>query len=207
MHNQDDSSDSSLSSRGATGSRHRLGHRRTDGRDLALMPVPPRRPSSQTSRPAIWSARYTAFGEHHARAVHAKGVVLKGTFSPDPKARTLTKAPIFAGGPLPMTVRFPTSRASPTSRTPFPKRIPEVSRSRSRPRTAKNSMSSPTASMAFPPPPAMSSPRCCEALVRPAPRRRILAIERFLADHPVAKAFPTTQSRRRCRTRRPPTSV
>jgi catalase len=37
-------------------------------------------------------AFHTAFGEHHARAVHAKGVVLEGHFSPDPGASALTKA-------------------------------------------------------------------------------------------------------------------
>src|SRR5437868_86937 len=51
-------------------------------------------------------ALHSAFGVHHARAVHAKGVILSGIFSPDPNARSLSKGAIFARGPLPMTVRF-----------------------------------------------------------------------------------------------------
>src|SRR3954470_16380139 len=51
-------------------------------------------------------ALHTAFGEHHARAVHAKGILLTGSFEPDPKARSLTKASAFAGGKLPSVLRF-----------------------------------------------------------------------------------------------------
>lgn len=37
-------------------------------------------------------ALHGAFGQHHARAVHAKGIVLEGTFDPDPGASRLTRA-------------------------------------------------------------------------------------------------------------------
>ena len=43
------------------------------------------------------NALHAAFGEHHARAVHTKGVMFEGNFTPDPEAKTLTKEPIFAG--------------------------------------------------------------------------------------------------------------
>jgi len=49
---------------------------------------------------------HTAFGEHHARAVHTKGVMAEGSFTPAPGAANLTKEPIFAGGPLPVVARF-----------------------------------------------------------------------------------------------------
>lgn len=49
---------------------------------------------------------HTAFGEHHARAVHAKGEMVEGTFTPSPGAGNLTKEPIFKGGPLPVVARF-----------------------------------------------------------------------------------------------------
>ena len=51
-------------------------------------------------------ALHSAFGEHHARAVHAKGVMFEGTFTPAPSARSLTKAKLFDGASLPITVRF-----------------------------------------------------------------------------------------------------
>lgn len=52
------------------------------------------------------TALHTAFGDHHARAVHTKGVVFEGTFTPAPEARTLTREPIFAHGTVPVIARF-----------------------------------------------------------------------------------------------------
>lgn len=49
---------------------------------------------------------HTAFGEHHARAVHTNGVMVEGTFTPAAGAADLTKEPIFAGGALPVVARF-----------------------------------------------------------------------------------------------------
>ncbi len=47
----------------------------------------------QKSSPAqLVDALHTTFGNHHARAVHAKGIILEGEFTPDPKAATLTTA-------------------------------------------------------------------------------------------------------------------
>jgi catalase len=51
-------------------------------------------------------ALHSAFGEHHARAVHAKGVVLEGHFVPSPEARSLTNAKIFRERQVPIVVRF-----------------------------------------------------------------------------------------------------
>ncbi|MBS0471140.1 MAG: catalase family peroxidase [Proteobacteria bacterium] len=51
-------------------------------------------------------ALHSAFGDHHDRAVHTKGLVFVGTFTPAKEARTLTKEPIFSGGPLPVIARF-----------------------------------------------------------------------------------------------------
>lgn len=46
----------------------------------------------QRSPGELVGALHTAFGEHHARAVHAKGTVLEGSFAPDPEAAALTRA-------------------------------------------------------------------------------------------------------------------
>ncbi len=62
-------------------------------------------PPKQTPQDLVDALR-TAFGAHHARAVHTKGVMLEGAFTPDAAARALTKAPIFAGGSLPVIARF-----------------------------------------------------------------------------------------------------
>jgi catalase len=52
------------------------------------------------------NALHAAFGEHHARAVHTKGIILEGTFTPAPEARNIVRTPIFDGGALPVVARF-----------------------------------------------------------------------------------------------------
>ena len=52
------------------------------------------------------NALHSAFGEHHARAVHTKGVMVEGTFTPSTEAQSLTKEPIFSGETLPIIGRF-----------------------------------------------------------------------------------------------------
>ncbi|MBS0234864.1 MAG: catalase family peroxidase [Proteobacteria bacterium] len=51
-------------------------------------------------------ALHTAFGKHHARAVHTKGTMLEGTFTPAPEARSIVKTPVFGGGTVPVVARF-----------------------------------------------------------------------------------------------------
>ena len=51
-------------------------------------------------------ALHAAFGDHHTRAVHAKGILAEGTFTPAPEARGLSKASLFSGGTRPVLVRF-----------------------------------------------------------------------------------------------------
>ena len=46
-----------------------------------------------------------AFGRHLARAVHAKGAILRGRFLPDDGASTLSHASIFAGPVVPVVAR------------------------------------------------------------------------------------------------------
>ncbi len=46
------------------------------------------------------------FGAHHERAVHTKGVMVVGTFTPTRDASKLTKASVFSEGKLPVVARF-----------------------------------------------------------------------------------------------------
>ena len=49
---------------------------------------------------------HAAFGVHKARAVHAKGVILEGTFEPYPGASMICMAPLFRVPSAKITVRF-----------------------------------------------------------------------------------------------------
>ena len=51
-------------------------------------------------------ALHAAFGTHQARAVHAKGIILDGTFTPAATAATLTTAAHLQNKSVPVTVRF-----------------------------------------------------------------------------------------------------
>ena len=55
------------------------------------------------------------FGKHPgARAVHAKGIVLEGVFTPNAAAAALSKAPHFQKAAVPVTVRFSNFAGIPT---------------------------------------------------------------------------------------------
>jgi catalase len=59
-------------------------------------------------------AANTAFGRHPGfRALHAKGTLLKGTFTATPEAGTLTRAAHMQGDPVPATVRVSNGSGNP----------------------------------------------------------------------------------------------
>ncbi len=70
----------------------------------------------QTSTPEqMVDALNGVFGpQTHNRAVHAKGVVLTGTFKPSPTAAALSKAPHLQSTTVPITVRFSDFAGVPT---------------------------------------------------------------------------------------------
>lgn len=71
----------------------------------AAVPAAPRQ-SSQPSPQAMVDALHTAFGEHHARAAHAKGILAEGIFTPAPEAASLSRAIVFREEAMPALVRF-----------------------------------------------------------------------------------------------------
>lgn len=62
--------------------------------------------TGQASPQQLVDALHTTFGEHHARAVHTKGIILEGTFTPAADAAALTTAVHFRKKKLPVVVRF-----------------------------------------------------------------------------------------------------
>ncbi|MET4083102.1 catalase [Pedobacter sp. UYP30] len=59
-------------------------------------------------------ALHTAFGDNHSRAVHAKGIILQGTFIPNPAASSITKAPHLQKKTSKVTIRFSDFTGIPT---------------------------------------------------------------------------------------------
>ncbi|KMO31369.1 catalase [Methylobacterium variabile] len=78
---------------------------------------------SQTAEQTI-AAMTKLFGEHPGkRANHAKGVVVEGRFTPSKEAATLSKASVFSGAAVPVTVRFSDATGLPA----IPDGAPEAS--------------------------------------------------------------------------------
>lgn len=68
-------------------------------------------------------AIHERFGSHSGhRALHAKGIVLAGTFTPTAEAARLTKAAHFAGPPVPVLARVSNGGGDPT----VPDYVPDV---------------------------------------------------------------------------------
>ena len=62
----------------------------------------------------IVDAMRTLAGPHHGhRPVHAKGLVCSGTFRASAEATGITRAPHFAGQPIPTIIRFANSNGNP----------------------------------------------------------------------------------------------
>jgi catalase len=69
------------------------------------------------------AAEHAAFGRHPGfRALHAKGIVLAGTFAPTAEAARLTTAAHLQGEPVPVTARFSNGAGNPN----LPDTAPDV---------------------------------------------------------------------------------
>ncbi|WP_246732937.1 catalase family peroxidase [Methylobacterium sp. BTF04] len=77
--------------------------------------MPGARAADGTTAEQTVAAMNTLWGSHAGyRANHAKGVVVEGSFTAAPDAATLSKASLFDGKPVPVTVRFSDSTGLPT---------------------------------------------------------------------------------------------
>jgi catalase len=67
---------------------------------------------------------HAAFGQHHARAVHGKGIILEGQFTPTARAKALSEAPLFLQPHVPVTLRFSDFTGIPDIPDPSPNANP-----------------------------------------------------------------------------------
>jgi catalase len=159
----------------------------------AMWPAGAAEPAHETPASMV-GAFHTAFGAHHARAVHAKGIVLEGTFTPAPEARTIARAAVFSEGPIPVTVRFSDFTGIPD--------IPDtVGDANPRGMAVKFRMSGGRETdvvthsfNGFPVANADEFAIFLRAIGTSGPETpKPTPIESFLASHPIAKAFVTSQ--------------
>ncbi len=139
-------------------------------------------------------ALHTAFGEHRARAVHAKGVMAMGDFTPAPGAAAMSKAALFRGGAIPVLVRFSDFTGIPD----IPDNIGAANpRGLALKFTLPNGATTDIVSHSFNGFPTATSEEFRQLLIAigtsGADAPKPTPLDAFLAAHPVAKTFLTTQ--------------
>src|SRR5262245_4844076 len=130
------------------------------------------------------------------RAVHAKGVVLTGTFTPSNAAASLTKAPHMQSTPVPVTVRFSDFAGVPT--------IPDTDKLAG-PRGMAIKFKLPDGSDSdlvahsfngFPTPTTDDFRELLIAIAASGPKAaQPTALDKYLEGHPIAKTFPEGAAR------------
>ena len=151
--------------------------------------------NGQTATPVqLVDALHAAFGEHHARAVHAKGIILEGEFTPAPTAASISKAFHLQKKSSIVVVRFSDFTGIPD--------IPDNS-GLANPRglaikfKSDDGKSTDIVGHSFDGFPTSNSDQFRELLISisksgsDAPKPT--ALDKFLETHPVAKTFLTTQ--------------
>jgi catalase len=151
-------------------------------------------PTQRSSPAQLVDALHTAFGSHRARAVHAKGIILEGVFTPDPHAATLTTARHLQNQASVVTLRFSDFTGLPD--------IPDTSPS-ANPRGIALKFTMPDGSTtdivghSFNGFPTATSDEFRDLLLAIAASgpdaAKPTALDGFLEGHPVAKTFLTTQ--------------
>ncbi|MBO9699808.1 MAG: catalase family peroxidase [Sporocytophaga sp.] len=149
----------------------------------------------QKSSPAeLVGALHAAFGEHHARAVHAKGIILEGTFKPSREASEITKAFHLQKETSKVIVRFSDFTGIPSISDSSPLANPrgfaikfQMNDGRSTDIVGHSFNGFPTA----------NSDQFKELLLAIATSgegaESPTALDKFLESHPIAKTFLTTQ--------------
>lgn len=139
-------------------------------------------------------ALHSAFGEHHARAVHAKGIILDGSFTPSTDAKNLSKALLFRNSQIPVTIRF-------SDFTGIPDIPDNINDANPRGFAMKFKLADGTTSdvvahgfNGFPTKTADEFAQLLRAIGASGPTApKPTPIEKFLDSHPIAKTFLTTQ--------------
>ena len=139
-------------------------------------------------------ALHQAFGDHHSRAVHAKGIMAVGTFEPSSEAADLSEASIFAHGVLPILVRFSDFTGIPE----IPDTVGDANpRGFALKITLPDGSTADVVSHSFNGFPTATSAEFRELLLTigssGAGATKPTALDMFLGSHPIAKTFLTTQ--------------
>jgi catalase len=136
----------------------------------------------------------SAFGNHRARAAHAKGIIVEGRFTPTAEGRTLSTAAIFTKPSLPVTARFSDSTGLPDIADTDDNARPHGLGLRLHGGDGANLDLVSHSFNGFPAATAAEFAEFLKAVVASGPGvAKPTPLDTFLASHPIAVAFLTTQ--------------
>jgi catalase len=152
-------------------------------------------PDNSVHTPAeLVQSMRSAFGSNAWRAIHAKGIILEGDFTPDPDAKELTKALHLQGTASKVTVRFSDFSGNPTIADNAPMANPRGIAVRFH---LPRGSSSDLVAISFNGFPVSNTDDLRELMLAIAssgpPAVAPTALDRFLESHPSAKEFVSAQ--------------
>ena len=161
---------------------------------MPILAAPPVAAVSQPAPQTMVNALYSAFGDNHSRAVHAKGIMAVGVFEPSADAATLTKAKLFSGKSMPVLVRFSDFTGIPN----IPDTVGDANpRGLALKFTLADGSTADVVTHSFNGFPTATSEEFRQLLLAigasGAGAAKPTAVEAFLGSHPIAKTFLTTQ--------------
>jgi catalase len=151
--------------------------------------------TGQNSSPAqLVDALHTAFGNHHSRAVHAKGIILEGDFTPDAQAADWTTAFHLQKKKSTVVVRFSDFTGIPDIPDNAGGANPRGFAIKFRQPDGKTTDIVGHSFNGFPTPNSDEFRELLLAIGASGPdAAKPTALDNFLASHPIAKTFLTTQ--------------
>ena len=137
---------------------------------------------------------HSVFGDHHARAIHTKGVLLTGHFTPAPSAARVSSAPHLHGGSVPVIVRFSNFAGVPDIPDNAPLASPRGLAIRFTLRDGSTTDIVSHSFNGFPSPNADQFRELLQAIAASGPTAaKPTALDGYLATHPAAKNFLTAR--------------
>ncbi|MEP7186150.1 MAG: catalase family peroxidase [Rhodanobacter sp.] len=137
---------------------------------------------------------HSVFGDHHARAIHAKGIMLTGTFTPAAAAVRVSSAPHLQHATVPVIVRFSNFAGIPDIADNNPLASPRGMAIRFALPNGQSTDLVAHSFNGFPSPNTDDFRDLMQAIAASGPTAaKPTKLDGYLAQHPVAKHFLTTQ--------------
>ncbi|MFZ6649293.1 catalase family peroxidase [Undibacterium sp. TJN25] len=135
----------------------------------------------------------SVFGDHHARAIHAKGIVLEGSFTPAASAVSVSVAPHLQKNSVPVIVRFSNFAGIPDIPDNHPLAAPRGLAIRFKLADGSSTDLVTHSFNGFPSANTDQFRELLQALAASGPSaEKPTKLDAYLAEHPIAKAFLTT---------------